>query len=173
MEYKDIKKLMDDMGDSKLDSLEIEFPDGVKISMTKNTNKEVIIATPNSNVIEASAPMTVPTVQPKKESSLTVTENNSSTSVNIQKNEETNVNKEENLKVITSPMVGTFYASASPEKPPFVKVGDRVHKGQVVCIVEAMKLMNEIESEYDGEVVEVCANNEDVVEYGKPLFKLR
>ena len=171
MEYKDIKKLMDDMGDSKLDSLEIEFPDGVKISMTKNSNKEVIIATPNSNVIEASAPMTVPTVQLKMESSLTVTQNNSD--AHTQQNGETNVGREENLKVITSPMVGTFYASASPEKPPFVKVGDRIHKGQVVCIVEAMKLMNEIESEYDGEVVEVCVNNEDVVEYGKPLFKLR
>lgn len=159
MEYKDIKKLMDDMGKSKLDSLEIEFPDGIKISMTKNTNKEVIITAPASNVIEASAPMTVPTVQEKKENSLVKVEN---------KND-----SQENLKVIKSPMVGTFYASSSPEKEPFVKVGDKVHKGQVVCIVEAMKLMNEIESEYDGEIVEICVNNEDVVEYGKPLFKLK
>ena len=70
-------------------------------------------------------------------------------------------------------MVGTFYASSSPEKEAFVKVGDKVHKGQVLCIIEAMKLMNEIESEYDGEIVEICVNNEDMVEYGTPLFKIK
>ena len=53
-------------------------------------------------------------------------------------------------------MVGTFYASPAPDKPPFVSVGDKVHKGQVLCVIEAMKLMNEIESEYDGEIVEIC-----------------
>ncbi len=162
MDYKDIKKLMDDMGDSKLDSLEIEFPEGIKISMKKNTNKEVIITNQSPNIIEGSAPMTVPVVKEKQENSLVKVEKNNS-----------NQNKEENLKIIKSPMVGTFYASSAPNKPPFVKVGDKIHKGQVVCIVEAMKLMNEIESEFDGEVVEICVNNEDVVEYGKPLIKLK
>ena len=162
MDYKDIKKLMDDMGDSKLDSLEIEFPEGIKISMKKNTNKEVIITNQSPNIIEGSAPMTVPVVKEKQENSLVKVEKNNS-----------NQNKEENLKIIKSPMVGTFYASSAPYKPPFVKVGDKIHKGQVVCIVEAMKLMNEIESEFDGEVVEICVNNEDVVEYGKPLIKLK
>ena len=159
MDYKDIKKLMDDMGNSKLDSLEIEFPDGIKISMTKDTKKEVIITNPGANVIEASAPMTVPTVQPKQENSL----------VTVEKEKK----EDENLKIVKSPMVGTFYASSSPDKDPYVKVGDKIHKGQVLCIVEAMKLMNEIESEFDGEIVEVCINNEDVVEYGTPLFKIR
>ena len=70
-------------------------------------------------------------------------------------------------------MVGTFYASSSPEKDAFVKVGDKVKKGQVLCIVEAMKLMNEIESEYDGEIAEICVKNEEIVEYGKPLFKIK
>ena len=70
-------------------------------------------------------------------------------------------------------MVGKFYSKSSPKAEPFVKVGDKVKKGQVVCIVEAMKLMNEIESEFDGEVVEICVNNEDMVEYGAPLFKLK
>lgn len=70
-------------------------------------------------------------------------------------------------------MVGTFYASPSPEKEPFVKIGDKVHKGQVLCVVEAMKLMNEIESEYDGEIVEICVKNEDMVEYGTSLFKIK
>ena len=81
--------------------------------------------------------------------------------------------KDENLQIITSPMVGTFYSSDAPDKPAYVKVGDKIHKGQVVCIVEAMKLMNEIESEFDGEVVEVCAKNEEMVEYGAPLFKIK
>ncbi len=166
MDYKDIKKLMDDMGNSKLDSLEIEFPEGVKISMKKNTNKEVIIAS-KADVIEGSAPMTVPVVKEKQESSLVKVEKNEPNENKVE------ANKEENLKIIKSPMVGTFYASSAPNKPPFVKVGDKIHKGQVVCIVEAMKLMNEIESEYDGEVVEICVNNEDVVEYGKPLIKLK
>lgn len=73
---------------------------------------------------------------------------------------------------IRSPIVGVFYAAPSPEAEPFVKVGDRVKKGDVVCIVEAMKLMNEITAEFDGEVVDVCVRSGDVVEYGQTLFKL-
>ena len=159
MDYSDIKRLIDDMGNSKIDSLKIEFPDGVKISMKKNAEKEVVIAAPG-NVIEASAPMTTPVVTEKPETSLV-------------KSEEQQTKQEESYKVVKSPMVGTFYASSSPDKEPFVKVGDKVHKGQVLCIVEAMKLMNEIESEFDGEIVEVCVNNEDIVEYGTPLFKIK
>ena len=159
MDYSDIKRLIDDMGNSKIDSLKIEFPDGVKISMKKNTEKEVVIAAPGK-VIEASAPMTTPVVTEKQETA-------------IVKAEEKETKQEDSYKVVKSPMVGTFYASSSPDKEPFVKVGDKVHKGQVLCIVEAMKLMNEIESEFDGEIVEVCVNNEDVVEYGTPLFKIK
>ena len=76
-------------------------------------------------------------------------------------------------KVVTSPLVGTFYSSASPEVEAFVKEGDTVKKGQVLGIIEAMKLMNEIESEYDGVVEAVLVSNEDVVEYGQPLFRIR
>ena len=70
-------------------------------------------------------------------------------------------------------MVGTFYASPAPGKPPYVSVGDKVKKGQVLCVIEAMKLMNEIESEFDGEIAEICVKNEDVIEYGQPLFKIK
>ena len=154
MDYKEIKKLMDDMGDSKLDELEIEFPDGVKISMKKNGTREVIV---EPYVIEASAPISVPTVKPLEERRMVAVEDK----------------KDEDYKVIKSPMVGTFYASSAPDKEPYVKVGDKITKGQVVCIVEAMKLMNEIESEFDGEIVEICVKNEDVVEYGMPLFKIK
>lgn len=158
MDYKDIKKLIDDMGNSNLDSLEIEFPEGIKISMTKNTQKEVVITSAQPSVIEGSAPMTAPAIRENKGTSL----------VNVQ-----NEKEEENYKVVKSPMVGTFYASSAPDKDPFVKVGDKVYKGQVLCIIEAMKLMNEIESEFDGEIAEICVNNEEVVEYGKPLFKIK
>lgn len=73
-------------------------------------------------------------------------------------------------KVVTSPLVGTFYNAASPDSDAFVSVGDTVKKGQVLGIIEAMKLMNEIESEYDGVVEAVLVNNEEVVEYGQPII---
>lgn len=76
-------------------------------------------------------------------------------------------------QVVSCPLVGTFYASPSPDAPNFVKVGDTVKKGQVLGIVEAMKLMNEIESEYDGVVEAVLVKDEETVEYGQPLFRIR
>ena len=153
MEYKEIKQLMDDMGNSKLDTINIEFPDGTKISMAKNTKKELTIPTDISNQT-----ISVETANAQV----------SSTTATVKKEEAT-----EEYKIVKSPMVGTFFESSSPNEEPFVKVGDKVHKGQVLCIVEAMKLMNEIESEYDGEIVEICAKNDDMVEYGMPLFKIK
>jgi len=76
------------------------------------------------------------------------------------------------LKEVTSPMVGTFYSSASPDVAAFVSVGDKVTKGQTLCIVEAMKLMNEIESEVTGVIKEICVDNESPVEFGTVLFKV-
>ncbi|HYA25009.1 MAG TPA: acetyl-CoA carboxylase biotin carboxyl carrier protein [Terriglobales bacterium] len=80
---------------------------------------------------------------------------------------------EDNLHVVRSPIVGTFYESPSPGSPPFVKVGDKVETGQVLCIVEAMKLMNEIESDVAGEIVKKLVNNGQPVEYGQELFAVR
>lgn len=74
--------------------------------------------------------------------------------------------------IIASPMVGTFYESPSPDSESFVKLGDSVKKGQTLCIIEAMKLMNEIESEVSGKIVEVLVKDGDMVEYGTPLFKI-
>lgn len=76
-------------------------------------------------------------------------------------------------QVVTSPLVGVFYAASSPDADPFVKVGDSVKKGQVLGIIEAMKLMNEIESEVDGVVEAILVKNEETVEYGQPLFRIR
>lgn len=76
-------------------------------------------------------------------------------------------------KIIQAPMVGTFYSASAPGAEPFVKVGDQVKKGDVVCVIEAMKLMNEVEAEEDGEIVEILVQNEDMIEYGQPLFVVR
>jgi len=73
---------------------------------------------------------------------------------------------------VTAPMVGVFYAAPAPDAEPFVKVGQRVQRGDVLCIVEAMKLMNEITADTDGEIVEICVENGDVVEFSQPLFRI-
>jgi acetyl-CoA carboxylase biotin carboxyl carrier protein len=80
---------------------------------------------------------------------------------------------EEELHLVKSPIVGTFYEAPAPGAPPFVKPGDTVQAGQVLCIIEAMKLMNEIESDMSGEIVKVLAANGKPVEYGQPLFSIR
>ena len=78
-----------------------------------------------------------------------------------------------NIHFIKSPMVGTFYRAPTPDAPPYVDIGDKINKGDVVCIIEAMKIMNEIESDIKGEIVEVLIVNEGPVEFNQPLFKVR
>jgi len=85
-------------------------------------------------------------------------------------NNEDQVPDNENEKSILSPMPGVFYSSQSPEKPPYVKVGDTVKAGQVLCIIESMKIMNEIESEHNGIIKEIIVNNSDPVEFNQPIF---
>lgn len=77
-----------------------------------------------------------------------------------------------NLKEVKSPMVGMFYQAPSPEADPYVRVGSRVKKGDVLCVIEAMKLLNEITADTDGEIVDVCVENGQLVEYGQVLFKI-
>lgn len=84
-----------------------------------------------------------------------------------------NTAEQANYKEIKSPMVGVFYAASSPESQPYVKIGSHVKKGDVLCIIEAMKLLNELNSDMDGEIAEICAENGQVVEYGQTLFKLK
>lgn len=104
----------------------------------------------------------------KNENDLNFSEKKSNTDTNNNKD-----NNEKNIKIVTSPIVGTFYEAPAPGKPPFVKVGDKVSKGQVLCIIEAMKVMNKIESEIEGEIVEKLVKNEQPVEFGTPLFKIK
>ena len=144
MEYEKIKQLMDDMGNSKLSSIDIDFPDGTKISMKKNENAEAAIKT-------------------------VVVENKE---VKTEESESTKLSDENTGNIVKSPMVGTFYIKPNPSAEPYVEVGKRVKKGDVLCIVEAMKLMNEIGSEFDGEVAEILVKDGEAVEYAKPLFRI-
>lgn len=150
MDYKAIINLMKEMNRTELTKLEIES-DGVRINIEKAYGKSL-----SADITEEAAS---PFIQPapaaaQKDASA----------------DDKADDKASRYKKLLSPMVGTFYAQPSPEKPPYIKVGDKVRKGQTICIIEAMKLMNEIESEYDGEVVEVLVENEDMVEFGQPLF---
>ena len=77
-----------------------------------------------------------------------------------------------NLEDVKSPIVGVFYASSSPEAGPFVRIGDTVKKGDVLCVLEAMKLMNEIQAEQEGKIIDICVKNGDLVEFGQTMFKL-
>lgn len=79
----------------------------------------------------------------------------------------------ENHRIITSPIVGTFYRTPSPDSPPYVEVGDTVEKGDILCTLEAMKLMNQLEAEYACEVVSILANQGSLVEFGQPLFEVK
>lgn len=78
-----------------------------------------------------------------------------------------------NVHVIKSPFVGTFYAAPGPGKPAYSKVGDKVKAGQALCVLEAMKIMNEIDADVSGEIIEICVDNESLVEFGQPLFKIK
>lgn len=147
MEYEKIKQLMEDMGNSKLTSIDIDFADGTKISMKKEQKQEII--------------HTNPTLAP------IINEQNVITTENTKKQEQTNGN------IVKSPMVGTFYLKPSPTSNPYVEIGKEVKKGDTLCIVEAMKLMNEIESEFSGKIIEILVNDGEPVEYGTPLFKIK
>ena len=148
MEYKEIKHLMEDMENSSLSSLDISLPDGTKISIQKENNEE----TKNYTV----------------QSSKTVKiENNEKEE---QKIFESKTSNNENRKIVKAPMVGTFYLKPSPTSEAYVEIGKTVKKGDTLCIIEAMKLMNEIESEFDGKIIEICVKDGEAVEYGKPLF---
>ena len=149
MEYEKIKQLMDDMGNSKLTSLDIDFPDGTKISMKKEIKQEKIVV--NSQEI---IPIT--------------TQNNE---VEVKKEEVKPVKNDcYTGNIVKSPMVGTFYLKPSPTSSPFVEVGQEVKVGETLCIIEAMKLMNEIESEFNGKIKKILVEDGKPVEYGTELF---
>ncbi|MBE5965063.1 MAG: acetyl-CoA carboxylase biotin carboxyl carrier protein [Lachnospiraceae bacterium] len=145
MNFDEIQKLVQSISDSPLSEFEYEA-DGVRLHIKKE-KAVAVVAEQAAPVLMATAPAQV-------------------TEVNVAMSGGPD-------KVVKSPLVGTFYVAPSADSEPFVKVGDKVKKGQVLAIVEAMKLMNEIESEYDGTIVEILASNEQSVEYGQPLFTVK
>lgn len=153
----DIYELIKAVSQSPLTTFEMESAnDGIKVVMKKE------------NAVNAVPVVTqMPIEQPKIINTI------ADAAINKSEIKQDNNETVKDGQYITSPMVGTFYVSKAPDKPAFVKVGDKVKKGQVVCIVEAMKLMNEIESTVDGEIVEVLVENEDMVEYGQKLFVVK
>lgn len=166
MDFKAVEEMINVMDNSTLGYLEVNW-DEVSIIMKKKGESGVAKVVQNSGADNSSASG----VEIQKESATPrVVEESSKEDSEDQEHEK---EEDENIKEICSPIVGTFYSKASPEKPDYVNVGDRVKKGDVLCIIEAMKIMNEIPSDVEGEVVEVLAKNEQMVEYGQCLFKIR
>ncbi|MBZ9689667.1 acetyl-CoA carboxylase biotin carboxyl carrier protein [Clostridium estertheticum] len=166
MDYKNIQELIKTVSDSQLTSFEIET-EGIRIKMEKKEQQLIVERIPAPTALATSV-----INESVNRESLAI---NQRSEEKIQSNieNEASIIPEENLFVVKSPIVGTMYSSPSDESQNFVKVGSLVKKGDTLCILEAMKLMNEIESEVDGEIVEVLVLNEDMVEYGQPLFKIR
>ncbi len=151
MEYEKIKQLMEDMGNSKLTEINVDFPDGTKISMKKELKKETIFV----NQTEAKS-----------------IENSNSKIEEVKEEVNKLEIKENEGNIVKSPMVGTFYIKPSPTSKAYVEIGKEVKQGDTLCIIEAMKLMNEIESEFSGKVAEILVKDGDAVEYGTALFRI-
>jgi len=147
MKLDEIKELARIFGKSKLDKMKIKMKD-FELEMEKGDGVSaapVAAPAPVATPAVSPAPAAAPTAQPEAEPKI-------------------------QGDVIASPMVGTYYASPSPDAPAFIKVGDKVKKGQTLCILEAMKIMNELDAEYDCKIVDILVADGDAVEYDKPLF---
>jgi acetyl-CoA carboxylase biotin carboxyl carrier protein len=162
-ELREIIKLV---GQTNIDEFLYEH-EGSKIKIKKNTVGEVKV------VQSLPQPTTVEIQKPIAQESQPVTAKPTVAAVETVNEPVKNEVDTSNLHKITSPMVGTFYQSSSPDADAYVKVGSRVSKNSIVCIVEAMKLFNEIEAEVDGEIVEILVKDGQLVEYGQPLFLVK
>lgn len=152
MKAKEIQELISFLSESGLEEVNIETDD-FKVSIKRSAEQHVIAAAPAMQAAPqaaAQAPAPVAAPAPSAEGSAPA--------------------ESSNLVEIKSPMIGTFYRSANPESPSFVEVGSSVKAGETVCIIEAMKLFNEIESEVSGKIVKVLVDNAQPVEYDQPLF---
>jgi len=157
MDFDELNRILDIVRQHELSEFELER-EGFKIKIKKgalvHAPSPAAPQTPPAPLAAASAPAAAAlTAQASAEAAAT--------------------KAEIDLAVVKSPIVGTFFRSSEPAAPPFVEVGDMVKKGQVLCIIEAMKLMNEIDSEYDGEIVSVYVENGQPVQYGERLFAIK
>lgn len=160
MKAKDIQELLDFIAKSGLNKVDIETEE-FKISVQRDASPKIKYvaesAVPATALVPSAAP--APAAAPQAQEASAAAPAPAAPAAD-----------ENKFVTIKSPMIGTFYRSASPDKPVFVNVGDEVSKGQVICIIEAMKLFNEIESEVSGRVVKVLVENASPVEYDQPLF---
>jgi acetyl-CoA carboxylase biotin carboxyl carrier protein len=163
MEQREIKALLTLMQEYGLVELEIEDKKG-KIRLVRG---DLVPATAHRESAPPPAPALARAPVSKRKESTVISNGPSSGPANSAPPV-----LADNQKLVTSPMVGTFYRAASPDAPPFAEEGDHVRKGQALCIIEAMKMMNEIEAEFSGRVVRVLCENAQPVEYGQPLLIL-
>ena len=169
MNQKEIRELIDYLIEKDIAEFEVERGD-VKLRVKRAGKAEVQFVPAAAHIapVALAAPVVGPSVQaPAAHAHAAPPAQTSPAAAAPQADDEAG------LHVIQSPIVGTFYESPSPGSPPFVKAGDAVENGQVLCIIEAMKLMNEIESDVAGEVVKRIATSGQPVEYGQPLFAIR
>ena len=164
MTLNELKELIELVAEKGFAEFEVERA-GFKLKIVANKPPQVIVPGDRIVPIEQAATISVPSV-------VAVPVNAPAAAQETPPALEP-VNGEGELQIVRSPIVGTFYRSPSPTAEPFVNIGDRVSPGDVLCIVEAMKLMNEIESEVAGEVVKIYVENAQPVEYGQPLFGIR
>jgi len=148
MEINEIKELLEIIQDSTIDEFEME-KSGVKVKIKKSCVGTPLSEVPRQ-VLPAVAPVTAPEAGPAAEKE-----------------------EEEGIHLFRAPIVGTFYLTPKPDADPFVEVGSRVTQSTVLCIIEAMKIFNQIECDVSGEIVKVLVENGKPVEYGEPLFKIR
>ena len=156
LDYNQIKELIKEIDSSSLRVFELENNE-MKLKLSKNEENSLY----KENVITATT---------SEDSTVFTKETKTTTEETLVEDEEL---IEENLNIVKSPLVGTYYSSSTPGGAPYVEVGSKVKKGDVLCIVEAMKIMNEITSEVDGEIVEALRSDEEIVEFGMELFKIR
>jgi acetyl-CoA carboxylase biotin carboxyl carrier protein len=157
-----VKKLIEILDESTVDSIEISSDKGMKIRISKSPQQR--------GAVQVAAPMSVPALLPAVTASRVTPADGVAAPVDVEPARH-EAPKPAYLEV-KSPMVGTFYSAPEPGAKPYVSVGSRVSKGQVLCIIEAMKIMNEIESEFAGVVREVRVQDAQPVEYGQVLFRI-
>ena len=158
MDLEQIRQILDLVRDHELSEFEVEH-DGLRLRVRRDGHHTVV-----------AIPAAAPAVTHVPVAALPATPGpGPSSSAGASHADEADVE----LAVVKSPIVGTFYRSSEPSAPPFVEMGSAVKKGQVLCIIEAMKLMNEIDSEYDGEIVNVYVESGQPVQYGERLFAIR
>jgi acetyl-CoA carboxylase biotin carboxyl carrier protein len=158
LDLKELKEILQILDEKDIAEFELE-EQGVKLRIRKASphSGTHVIAPPAYSAVPAIAPAPVPAAEPRAVPGPVAAP----------------TPEDEGLHVVKSPIVGTFYRARDPNTPPFVEAGDRVKAGQILCIIEAMKMMNEIECEVAGEVVRIHRENGQPVQYGEPLFAIR